>query len=177
MGVDNAPGEYRGGGVLSAPIAKEVMEEIMDYMNIEPQYTAKELESVSRVTPSLVGKSVSKAKVAAAAEGFTTKVIGKGDTVVSQVPASGQSIPKNGVIVIYTQKDSKSKEVKVPDFIGLSASQVNKLAAESGLNVVFTGPAASAGAKAYNQDIPKGTKVDAGSNISVFFRQENIAVD
>lgn len=177
VGVDNAPGPYRGGGVLAAPIAKEVMEATLDYMNVEPQYTAKELASVSRVTPTLIGKTVSAAKVAAAAEGFTAKVIGKGDTVVSQVPATGQSIPKNGVIILYTEKDSKSQEVKVPDFIGLTASQVNTLATENGLNVIFSGPAETAGALSYNQDIAKETTVDAGSNITVYFRQENIAVD
>ncbi len=177
VGVDNAPGPYRGGGVLAAPIAKEVMEATLDYMNVEPQYTAKELASVSRVTPTLVGKTVSAAKVAAAAEGFTAKVIGKGDTVVSQVPATGQSIPKNGVIILYTEKDSKSQEVKVPDFTGLTASQVNTLATENGLNVIFSGPAETAGALSYNQDIAKETTVDAGSNITVYFRQENIAVD
>lgn len=177
VGVDNAPGPYRGGGVLAAPIAKEVMESTLDYLNVEPQYTAKELESVSRVTPQLVGKSVSQAKVAAAAEGFTAKVVGEGNSVVSQVPASSQSIPKNGVIILYTEKDAQSKEVKVPDFTGLTASQVNAKAVESGINVVFSGPAEAASAIAYNQDIAKDTTVDAGSNVTVYFRQENIAVD
>ncbi len=177
VGVDNAPGPYRGGGVLAAPIAKEVMEATLDYLNVEPQYTAKELASISRVTPELVGRTASQAKVAAAAEGFTVKVVGDGESVVSQVPASGQSIPKNGVIIVYTEKDSQSQEVEVPDFTGLTASQVNVKGVESGINVIFSGPAEAAGALAYNQDIPKGTVVDAGSNITVYFRQENIAVD
>ncbi len=177
VGVDNAPGRYRGGGVLAAPIAKEVMEATLDYLNVEPQYTASELKSISRVTPELVGKSASQAKVAAAAEGFTVKVVGEGESVVSQVPASGQSIPKNGVIIVYTEKDSQSQEVEVPDFTGLTASQVNAKGVESGINVIFSGPAEAAGALAYNQDIAKGTVVDAGSNITVYFRQENIAVD
>lgn len=177
VGVDNAPGTYRGGGVLAAPIAKEVMEATLDYLNVEPQYTAKELASISRATPELVGRTTSQAKVTAAAEGFTVKVIGDGESVVSQVPASGQSIPKNGVIIAYTEKDSQSKEVEVPDFTGLTASQVNAKGVESGINVIFSGPAEAAGAVAYNQDVHKGTVVDAGSNITVYFRQENIAVD
>ena len=177
VGVDNAPGTYRGGGVLAAPIAKEVMEATLDYLNVEPQYTASELASISRVTPELVGRTASQAKVTAAAEGFTVKVVGDGESVVSQVPASGQSIPKNGVIIVYTEKDSQSKEVEVPDFTGLTASQVNAKGVECGINVIFSGPAEAAGAIAYNQDIHKGMVVDAGSNITVYFRQENIAVD
>ena len=39
VGVDEPPGEYRGGGVIAAPIAREVMESTLKYLNVEPQYT------------------------------------------------------------------------------------------------------------------------------------------
>lgn len=177
VGVDNAPGEYRGGGVLAAPIAKEVLEATLEYLNVEPQYTASELEDVSHTTPSLVGKSVSDAKVAAAAEGFTTRVVGSGKKVVSQVPSARESIPENGVVVIYTEENTEAQEVEVPDFTGLSVSQVNKLATEAGVNVVFSGNTDLAGIKAYNQSVSAKTMVEAGSRITVYFRSEDIAID
>lgn len=177
VGVDDTPGEYRGGGVLAAPIAKEVLVSTLEYLNVEPQYTESELESVSHTTPSLVGKSLSEAKVAAGAEGFTTRVVGSGDQVVSQVPSAGESIPENGVIVIYTDKKTEAQEVEVPDFTGLSVSQVNRLAAKSGLNVVFSGPTDTAGIRSYNQSVAAKTMVEAGSRITVYFRSDDIAVD
>ncbi len=177
VGVDDPPGQYRGGGVLAAPIAKEVMELTLEYLNVEPQYTESELESVSHTTPSLVGKKLTEAKVSAAAEGFTTRVVGSGDEVVSQVPSAGESIPKNGVIVLYTDKTTGAEEVEVPDFTGLSVSQVNRLAAKTGLNVVFSGPTDSAGVKAYNQSIAEKTLAPAGSRITVYFRTDDIAID
>lgn len=177
VGVDDPPGQYRGGGVLAAPIAKEVMELTLEYLNVEPQYTESELESVSHTTPSLVGEKITEAKVAAAAEGFTTRVVGTGSEVVSQVPSAGESIPKNGVIVLYTDKSAGAQEVEVPDFTGLSVSQVNRLAAKVGLNVVFSGPTDSAGVKAYNQSIAEKTLAPAGSRITVYFRSDDIAID
>lgn len=177
VGVDDPPGEYRGGGVLAAPIAKEVLEPTLEYLNVEPQYTESELESVSHLTPSLIGKNVSAAKVAAAAEGFTTRVVGSGEEVVSQVPSAGESIPENGVIVIYTDKNTETEEVEVPDFIGLSVSQVNRLAAKEGINVIFSGPTDKAGIKAYNQSAEVGSKVPAGSRITVYFRSDDVAID
>lgn len=177
VGVDNAPGPYRGGGVLAAPIAKEVLESTLKYMGVEPHYTQSELASVSRTTPSLIGKSVGDAKLTAANEGITTRVVGNGKTVVSQVPAGGESIPDGGVVVIYTESSSKTQEVEVPDFSGYSASEVNRIAVNSGLNVVFSGPTGSAGVRAYSQDIAKGTRVEAGSKITVYFRTDNIAID
>lgn len=177
VGVDDPPGRYRGGGVLAAPIAKEVMEATLQYLNVEPQYTESELETVSHITPALVGKTLSEAKVTAAASGFSTRVIGSGDQVVSQVPSAGESIPENGVIVLYTDKNTESEEVEVPDFTGLSASQVNRLAAKVGLNVVFSGPTHEAGVKSYNQSVAAKTMVDAGSRITVYFRTTDIAID
>lgn len=177
VGVDNAPGPYRGGGVLAAPIAKEVLESTMKYLGIEPHYTSDELASISRTTPSLIGKTVSSAKTAAAAESLTVRVVGSGNTVVSQVPSYGETIPKGGIVVVYTDKSSKTEEVKVPDFSGYSASEVNRIAVNNGLNVVFSGPTGSAGVKAYGQDIAAGTKVEAGSRITVYFRTDDIAID
>ncbi len=177
VGVDDPPGQYRGGGVLAAPIAKEVLEPTLEYLNVEPQYTQSELETVSHITPSLVGKSVSEAKATAAAGSFTVRVAGSGKKVVSQVPSAGESIPENGIIVVYTDNKADVQEVKVPDFTGLSVSQVNRLAVKSGLNVVFSGPTDTEGIKAYNQNIAADTVVEAGSKITVYFRSDDIAVD
>lgn len=177
VGVDNAPGEYRGGGVLAAPIAKEVLEATLEYLNVEPQYTASELEDVSHTTPLLVGKNVSDAKIAAAAEGFTTRVVGSGKKVVSQVPSARESIPENGVIVVYTDENAETQEVEVPDFNGLSVSEVNRRAIQAGINVIFSGNTNLAGIKAYNQSVSAKTMVEAGSRITVYFRSDDIAID
>lgn len=177
VGVDDPPGDYRGGGVLAAPIAKEVMELTLDYMNVEPQYTADELAAISRTTPSLIGQELSAAKISAANGGFTTRVVGKGGKVVSQVPTAGEVIPENGVIVLYTENDMDAQKIQVPDFTGLSVSQVNRLANESGINVIFSGPTDKAGITAYKQSVKAEGQVDAGTRITVYFREENIAVD
>ena len=58
-----------------------------------------------------------------------------------------------------------------------SVSQVNRLAAKTGLNVVFSGPTDSAGVKAYNQNIAEKTLAPAGSRITVYFRTDDIAID
>ncbi len=170
VGVDEPPGIYRGGGVLAAPIAKEIMESTLKYLNVEPQYTKKELESVSRTTPSLTGQSVANARISAANEGFSVKVIGSGKSVVSQVPSAGQSIPEGGVVVLYTENDSKVQTVKVPSFTGLSASAANNLAISVGINLVLSGPAQTAGATVYKQSIEKNTEVQAGSSVTVYFQ-------
>ena len=174
VGVDEPAGEYRSGGVIAAPIAKEVLTPTLEYLNVEPRYTAAELKNISSTAPDLVGKSINQAKIAAANEGYVTRVVGGGKTVVAQVPASEQIIPKNGVIVLYTEKGAATQKVKVPSFMGMTIAQVNKAANAAGLNVTFSTPTDTTGVKAYTQSIAKGAVVEAGSNITVGFRNNDI---
>ncbi len=170
VGVDEPPGQYRGGGVLAAPIAKEVLEPTLKYLGVEPQYTESELKSVSKTTPSLIGKTIVDARSKASSQGITLKVIGSGETVLSQVPSAGQSIPEKGVIIAYTEKNARSEKVKVPDFTGMTAAEVNETAVRYGLNVAFSGPYQSAGALVYKQSIATDTEVQAGSRLTVYFQ-------
>ena len=177
VGVDEPPGIYRGGGVLAAPVAKEVMEATLKYLNVEPQYTESELKKVSKTAPDLRGDTVSQAKLNAANHGLTVKVLGAGETVISQVPSAGQSIPEDGIIIIYTEEYSKIKVVEVPDFSGMSASRANAKAHEIGINIVISGPAGEAGAVAYNQNVAAGTQVSPGASVTVYFHTTTQAAD
>ena len=170
VGVDEPPGIYRGGGVLAAPIAKEILESTLKYLNVEPQYTADELESISRTTPELTGENVSNARILAANEGFSVRVVGSGKTVLSQVPSSGQSIPEGGVIVVYTENGAAVETVKVPSFVGLTAGEANKVANSAGLNLVLSGPSQTAGATVSRQSVEKGTELEAGASVTVYFQ-------
>ncbi len=177
VGVDNTHDGYRSGGAVAAPIAKQVMEPTLEYLSVERKYTAEELSKISKSTPDLIGKTVSAAKSLASNQGLKVKIVGEGDTVISQMPAASQTIPHGGVIVLYTEKGTGSEKTKVPDFTGLTVSQVNSLAGEYCLNIVFSGPTKEAGVKAYAQSIAKGVEVDMGSSITVNFKSDNIIMD
>lgn len=175
--VDNPGTDVHSGSVIAAPAAKEVMQNTLEYLNVEPKYTEKELATVTSVAPDLVGSSVSSAKQTAAKQGYTVKVVGSGDKVVTQNPAAKQTIPSGGVIVVYTEEDSKTQQVEVPDFTGKTISQVNQLAIQAGINITFSGPSLETGTTiSYKQSIEKGTKVAAGSSVTVYF-QETSGVD
>lgn len=177
VGVDNTHDGYRSGGAVAAPIAKQVMEPTLEYLNVERKYTPEELTKLNKTTPELIGKTVSAAKSITSGEGLRIKVVGEGDTVISQMPAGLQSIPQGGVVVVYTEKGSESKKATVPNFIGMTVSQVNSLAVENGINIIFSGPTEEAGVKAYSQSVDEGAQIDLGSSITVSFKSENIMTD
>ena len=101
-------------------------------------------------------------------------MVGNGETVISQNPGEGHSISKNGTVVLYTEESGETTKVTVPDFTGLSMSAVNLKAADSNLNIVFSGAnIASANVVAYKQSVEHDSEVDAGTVVTVYFRSED----
>ena len=168
--LDQPQCDVRYGGTISAPVAQKVLTDALPYLGVEPQYTDEELANLNRVTPKVVGDTVSVAKSKITSQSLTVKVVGDGDKVVSQTPDSGTTIPQNGIVVIYTEQGSVDETVTVPDFSGCTLSQANSLAADYWLNLKIQGATDSSGeVTATNQSIKAGTKVAKGTTITVEF--------
>lgn len=175
--LDQPQCEIRYGGTISAPVAQKVLTDALPYLGIEPQYTDEELANLNRITPNVVGDSLTTAQSKITAQSLTYKVVGDGDKVVSQVPESGSTIPQNGIVVLYTEQGSVDQSVTVPDFSGCTLSQANALAADYGLNLQIQGVTEESGSVyAVNQSVEAGRRVASGSIITVeFVYQDNIA--
>lgn len=167
IAIDEPTGEH-GGGAVAAPIAGVLLEKIMTYLNIEPQYEDKELSNVASVAPSLVGKTVGDAKVAASK--FTVKVVGSGDKVISQTPAAGQQMHTGGVIVVYTEEDAAKQTATVPNLCNMSMSQANSAAVNAGFNIRISGNTNSGEVLSYKQSVDAGDEAEVGSVITVYFK-------
>jgi stage V sporulation protein D (sporulation-specific penicillin-binding protein) len=169
--VVNEPQGQTGGGAVAAPVAAEVIEKTLTYLNINRQYTDSEKDKLDKQVPNLAGKTVTEARAVLKEAGLKLKVVGSGDTVISQTPAYSQFVPVGGVVVVYTQENAEKTKVTVPDFTGMSVSQVNYEAVNRGINVKISGNSLSAsGLTAYRQSIPADTEVEGGSTVTVYFR-------
>ena len=167
IAIDEPTGEH-GGGAVAAPIAGMLLEKIMTYLNIEPQYEDDELSNISSVAPSLVGKSVGDAKVSAAK--FTVKVVGSGTKVISQTPAAGQQMRTGGVIVVYTEENAAKQTATVPNLCNMSMSQANSAAVNAGFNIRLSGTTNSGEVLSYKQSVNAGEEAEIGSVITVYFK-------
>ena len=170
VAIDEPVGEH-GGGAVAAPVAGEIFDQVLPYLNIEPQYSDNELALLVSYAPNVVSKSVNEAKNEITRAGFTARVIGSGDTVVAQSPESDRAIPKKGVVVLYTESKNTSQEAVVPDFKGMTVSAANKAAINNGLNVKIAGSSLNSGEVfAYRQSIAPGEKVPLGTVVTVYFK-------
>ena len=164
-------GNYYGSQV-AAPVFASIMSEVLPYLNVVAQYTDDELQKIDTTTGSYTGMSVTDATTTANADGFNVTVKGEGNTVLAQNPPTGASIPMGGTVVLYTDQESSSEKVAVPNFEGFSVSDANYLAAEAGVNVSVTGQVSSAESTAISQSIPEGEEVAPGTVITVNFSTE-----
>ncbi|MBE6752015.1 MAG: PASTA domain-containing protein [Ruminococcaceae bacterium] len=168
--IDEPQGYVHGGGAIAAPVAGRVIEETLKYMNIDPVYSAKELSQLNGVTPDVNSMSVEKAKATLKNKGFTARIIGNGDTVVSQYPLKGQNIPLDGVVILYTEKEISNTTATVPDLTGLSISSANERAVNAGFNIKISGASLDSEVVSYRQSIDAGTQTELGATITVYFK-------
>ena len=169
--VVDEPEGATGGGAVAAPVAGEVIENTLTYLNVERQYNDSEKALLDVQVPSVTGDSVSEAKSSLEEDKFSVQIVGEGDKVVSQMPASGQYIPQGGVIVLYTEKQKKKLKTVVPDFTGMTITEANYAAVNAGINIKVSGNSLSEESMtAYRQSSLKGSEVESGSTVTVYFR-------
>lgn len=169
--VVNEPQGQTGGGAVAAPVAAEVIEKTLTYLNVERQYNESEKDKLDEQVPNLAGKTVSEARSALSELGLKIKVVGSGESVLSQMPAYSQYIPQGGVVVVYTDESEEKTKVTVPNFSGMTVSQVNYEAVKLGINVKISGNSLTgSGLTAYRQSIQEGKEVECGTTVTVYFR-------
>ncbi len=167
---------YATGGSGAAPVAGRIFENILAYLNIDPEYSDEELAKATVTAPNLIGEGTD--TVRSKASGFTVKVVGNGETVISQMPLAGQSMPKGGVIVVYTEENSDKQTSVVPNLTGLTITEANRIAVNSGFNIKIAGTTQGAGqVLSYKQSLVAETTAETGSVITVYFRSSENVTD
>ena len=167
---DEPQGDSYYGGAVAGPVFGKMMEEILPYLGVERKYTDAEMEKLDVATPDVTGKKLDAAKAALQKLSLKQKVYGGGDTVLKQIPESGKSIPQNGTVVLMTDAESESRQVTVPNLVGMTLTQANSAAAEAGINITVSGAALTGGkAQSHSQSIAAGTKVSPGTVVNVGF--------
>ena len=173
--LDEPKGDKYYGGIISAPVNGKIMTDILPYLGYEPSYTEDELKNLTVTVPETVGSLVSDAKIKLNNSKLKYQVVGDGTQVISQLPEAGNQVLSGGVVILYTGED-ENKTVIVPSLTGLTATEVNTIAASSGINIEFSGLTTAAGLKSYRQSVEAGTEVSAGTIVTVYFRDDS-AVD
>lgn len=131
-------GQYYG-GVIAAPVVSQVLTDTLPYLNIAPELTEEEKESMAVTVLDYRTQTITEAKQKISDIGFRCKVIGDGDVVNEQFPKAGTAVSGEGIIVLYAGGEVPENNVPVPNCVGQSAAMANKLVINSNLNIYIDG--------------------------------------
>ena len=161
-----------GGGAIAAPVVGRIMEEVLPYIGVSPVYSDEENDRRELTVPSVTGSTEEQAAAALEQAGFGYRVVGDGDTVTDQVPASGVRIPVSGRVILYMGENKPTEQIEVPDLTGLTPDECRDTLEQYGLYLRQKGVANSqvtGSTTASRQSPAAGTKVNIGSVVTVEF--------
>ncbi len=164
-------GESHMGGAIGAPTAGKIIEDVLNYLQVERRYTEDDLKTMAKevLVPEVRNMTVEEAVKALKEEGLAYKLEGNGNNsskVVEQMPKPDARVPQNSVILLYTAKPEKEPTVKMPNLLSKNISEATETMRSLGLNIRVSGSGV-----AMKQGYTPGTSVPKGEVVEVEFKQ------
>lgn len=170
----SAGGYY--GGQIAAPVAGQVVKDILNYLDVEPQFTQEEKEENEKenvTVPDIRNKNIKEASRLVLSLGlkYTTDAyyIDEGAVVLDQFPLPGSVVKRGSNIDLYVEsKRQDIEKIVVPDLTGSTREQVIEVLNQLNLRFEFSGSGVVVG------QMPKaGTEVDLNTLVNVRFDNVN----
>lgn len=155
-------GAYYGAQV-AGPAVESILTNILPYLGIEKETVSN--ESKEPVVPTLINKNIEEAKSTLATKGFQVEVVGKGNTVIDQVPKGGLTTIEGSKVILYADT-SPVKKAKVPNVVGKSIHEAKVELSNAGFNVSIENDVSN-NAKVVSQNIQAGSEQNIGNVISI----------
>ena len=127
------------GGTTAAPFARQIMQEMLPYLGIDPENDEKDEEIE---VPALKGLTIGDAKRKLSQVGLESVTDGANTVVLDQLPPAGAKLVKGGHVMLYTagsEELTPEELVCVPDLTGLGDVDCARLVRQRGLMMSMTG--------------------------------------
>lgn len=164
-------GESYMGGVIAAPVAGKIMEDVLNYLQVERKYTKEDLNSMTKevMVPDVEGKTVDEAAASLRSANLSYKIEGNSDgstKIVEQMPKAYAVIPEKSVVILYTYKPKEQPTVAMPDLKNKTLSEAVEALQRVGLNIKISG----SGGVVFKQQYEPGTIINKGDVVEVDFK-------
>lgn len=164
-------GESYMGGAIAAPTAGKILEDVLNYLQVERRYTDEDMKTMSKevLVPDVRKMTVEDAVKELKKQGLAYKMEGSGNNtskVIDQFPKPDASIPQDSVIILYTYKPDEHVKVTMPDLTNKTISEAATALKKLGINIRVTGTG-----MAFKQSVASGTALTKGDVVEVEFKQ------
>ncbi|MBP0976345.1 MAG: PASTA domain-containing protein, partial [Oscillospiraceae bacterium] len=157
--------DYYGSSVVG-PYSRDIFEKALPYLGFYPTYAEGDEKDIS--IPLLVDTTVEEAKTELERRGLVPEVIGEGMYVNVQTPLTGSYVSEGSTVLLYTGGVTEKLTAVVPNLIGKTMAEANKLLSDAGLNYVTKGASTNQeGVKILRQSLTAGQTVDKWTVINL----------
>lgn len=165
------------GGVIAAPVVKNILEETLQYLGVEPKYNEDEKNYVEVEVPDVSGKSVDEAQKMFGEAGFEMRIKGNGKMITDQIPKAHTRLTKGSAVVVYLDGTEISRDITIPDVKNMGAAEAAAAIINSGLNARVKGVSGSGTAVCSAQNPAAGTIVEPGTVVTLDFSYSEVGAD
>ena len=164
-------GYYVSGGVMAAPVVRDIFSDTLQYLGVQPDYTDVDMRTVNVEMPDVSGLDEKMASEALAEKSLVYITVGSGATVTGQIPAPGSALPGNSKVILYMGAEVPTDKVTIPNLMGMTPAQANAAIVNSGLYLQSKG-SKSANARVTSQSLVAGAQVARGTLITVEYTDD-----
>lgn len=170
IALDNPKGDTYYGGQIAAPVAGKIIEDTLNYLEVERRYSEKDKEMMAEevIVPDIRDKTLEDAKKEL--KNYGLEYIVEGDTndnpvIKQQTPKPGVSLAKKSVVILYSYDPDEELLSTVPDVTDKTVEEATRILNDAGLNIRVEGQGT-----AMKQSIDPDAKVAKGTVVTVRFR-------
>lgn len=157
------------GGMIAAPVAAEIVENTLKYLNVEPKYTEEEEEKYNKLVlvPDVRNKTINEAANILSKVGLKynteTLEVKENSVVIDQFPLPNTSINKGSFVDLYVnEKRREYNKIVLPDLTGNTKEEAITTLNKMGLTYKISGNGIVS-----NQFPKAGTEVDSSQIIEI----------
>lgn len=158
------------GGTIAAPVVKNILEESLIYLGVEPQYSEDEKSYVEIDVPDVSGKTAADAERVMREAGFYVRIKGSGGVVSDQIPKAHTKLSANSTVVVYMEGTSAERSITIPNVLNMGAAEASATLIDYGLNARIKGVSGTGEAVCSGQSPAAGTIVEPGTVVTIDFK-------
>ena len=159
-------GIYISGGVMAAPVVRDIFSDTLLYLGVQPDYTDVDMSTVNVQMPDVRDLDEAEAARVLAGQSLTYVTMGEGGTVTGQIPSANSLLPGNSKVILYMDAEVPTDKVIVPDLKGKTPDRARAAIADSGLYLQTKGSSKD-NSVVTDQDPAAGTEVPRGTTVTV----------
>ena len=132
--VDEPQSEVKYGSTVAAPYVSMLLEKTLPYLEYD-----RSTEASTFSVGNYVGMNVNSVKELLKKNNISYEILGNGSVAIAQAPAPNILITSSlSTVYIYTE-EPETTLITVPNLVGLSAEEANRIASDAGLNIKISG--------------------------------------